>query len=392
MKRDSGSSFANSREKKNALPYSNFGSFFGPSQPVIAQRVIEESKSLLENPHLAERMVQPKHNNKVHASAPAGSSSRMNGHSSKSNKVMQTQSKVQMLKNTRDYSFLLSDDAELPAPKKEPQPRNVSLSRPESRSAQLPLKSKELSSNNGKRAINSRQESRAVPSDKQMRPKEARGPYNLSSASKATSMDYRKQSGSSNGTGPGRPQMPRPQMPKSLPHKTPNNSLEKRTSAPSAKRPVPVMHKPQQSKSQHSTPKQTLDRRRELQESQKGKPISRQPVSKPQIKQPPAKGPSRISSQQDSQKKRPARKYPDEDDEDVEAISMIRKMFGYNPRKYADDDDVSDMEANFDDILREEQRSARIAAQEDEEELRKLEEEERRQRLRKEAKKRKLSR
>lgn len=41
-----------------------------------------------------------------------------------------TQSKVQMLKNTRDYSFLLSDDAELPAPKKEPQPRNVSLSRP----------------------------------------------------------------------------------------------------------------------------------------------------------------------------------------------------------------------------------------------------------------------
>lgn len=36
--------------------------------------------------------------------------------------------------------------------------------------------------------------------------------------------------------------------------------------------------------------------------------------------------------------------------------------------------------------------SAKIAAQEDEEELRKLEEEERRQRLRKEAKKRKLSR
>lgn len=43
---------------------------------------------------------------------------------------IRTQSKVQMLKNTRDYSFLLSDDAELPAPKKEPQPRNVSLSRP----------------------------------------------------------------------------------------------------------------------------------------------------------------------------------------------------------------------------------------------------------------------
>lgn len=95
-------------------------------------------------------------------------------------------------------------------------------------------------------------------------------------------MDYRKQNGSSNGTGPGRPQMSRPQMPKSLPYKTPNNSLEKRNIAPSAKRPVPVMHKPQQSKPLQSTPKQTLDRRRELQESQKGKPISRQPVSKPQ--------------------------------------------------------------------------------------------------------------
>lgn len=393
MKKDPGSSLASSREKKNSLPYSNFGSFFGPSQPVIAQRVIEESKSLLENPHLAERMSKPKHsNNKVHASAPSGSSSRMNGHPSKSNNVIRTQSKVQMLKNTRDYSFLLSDDAELPAPKKEPQPRNVSLSRPESRSAQLPLKSKELSSNNGKRVINSRQESRAVPSYKQMKPKEARGPHNLSSASKPTSMDYRKQNGSNNGTGPGRPQMSRPQMQKSVPHKTTNNSVEKRTIPPSAKKPVPVMHKPQQLKSQQSTPRQTLDRRREVQESLKGKPASRQPVSKPQIKQPPAKGPSRVSSQQDIRKKRPARKYPDEDDEDVEAISIIRKMFGYNPHKYADDDDVSDMEANFDDIRKEERLSAKIAAQEDEEELRKLEEEERRQRLRKEAKKRKLNR
>lgn len=32
-----------------------------------------------------------------------------------------------MLKNTRDYSFLLSDDSELPAPTKAPPPRNVSV-------------------------------------------------------------------------------------------------------------------------------------------------------------------------------------------------------------------------------------------------------------------------
>ena len=34
----------------------SFGSFFGPSQPVISQRVIQESKSLLENQHLASRV------------------------------------------------------------------------------------------------------------------------------------------------------------------------------------------------------------------------------------------------------------------------------------------------------------------------------------------------
>ena len=69
---------------------------------------------------------------------------------------------------------------------------------------------------------------------------------------------------------------------------------------------------------------------------------------------------------------------------------MIREMFGYNPNRYRDDDDVSDMEANFDEILKEERRSAKIAREEDEEELRKIEEEERRERLRKQ-KKRKLS-
>lgn len=30
--------------------------------------------------------------------------------------------------------------------------------------------------------------------------------------------------------------------------------------------------------------------------------------------------------------------------------------FSYNPRRYANDDDDSDMEANFDDIMREEKR------------------------------------
>jgi len=39
---------------------------------------------------------------------------------------MQLKRKVEMIKNTRDYSFLLSDDAEVPASSKSPQLRNVS--------------------------------------------------------------------------------------------------------------------------------------------------------------------------------------------------------------------------------------------------------------------------
>lgn len=40
---------------------------------------------------------------------------------------MQMQRKVEKLKDTRDYSFLFSDDAEPPAPSKESQPRNISV-------------------------------------------------------------------------------------------------------------------------------------------------------------------------------------------------------------------------------------------------------------------------
>ncbi|GFP86645.1 hypothetical protein PHJA_000808300 [Phtheirospermum japonicum] len=53
---------------------------------------------------------------------------------------------------------------------------------------------------------------------------------------------------------------------------------------------------------------------------------------------------------------------------------MIRGLFGYDPTKYGDDDDIDDrrMEANFHDIEKEERRSAKIARKEDAEELRKL--------------------
>lgn len=111
--------------RKNKLPYDNYGSFFGPSQPVIAQRVIQESKSLLENQHLASKVPNPHHAKKNQNKAPSGGS-KSSSHNPPP-KVSEVQVKAQKRKDTRDYSFLLSDDAELPAASKAPPPQNMHI-------------------------------------------------------------------------------------------------------------------------------------------------------------------------------------------------------------------------------------------------------------------------
>ncbi|KAM1075082.1 hypothetical protein ACFX1X_020256 [Malus domestica] len=73
-KKKSGSSLANSSNKKK-LPYDNFGSFVGLSQPVIAERV-QESKLLLETKHLTSNATNSVHHNKKSSgSTSAGSKS-----------------------------------------------------------------------------------------------------------------------------------------------------------------------------------------------------------------------------------------------------------------------------------------------------------------------------
>ncbi|CAN1342834.1 hypothetical protein LINPERPRIM_LOCUS39578 [Linum perenne] len=57
--KESGASAGRSLDNKKKLPLESFGSFFGPSQPVIAPRVIQERKTLLENPHIARRIENP---------------------------------------------------------------------------------------------------------------------------------------------------------------------------------------------------------------------------------------------------------------------------------------------------------------------------------------------
>ncbi|KAL2459043.1 protein SPT2-like protein [Forsythia ovata] len=388
MKKESGTANPSSRDKNNALRKDNYGSFFGPSQPVIAPRVIQESKSLLENPNFAARVSKSNHSiqaNKSSASATSGSKPRVDHPSRVTNGV---KTKVEMLKNTRDYSFLLSDDAEVPAPMKNPPPRNASAPNSEARSAQLLQRSKQPAKDSGKKAVTGHLERKPMPAGGQLRPKV--GSEKLAPASKL-SMGSKQKLGMNNGSGPGRPVGM-----KVTPSRNPAATTGKKVTAPVAKssmpgerKPIPSrlqpqVHKPNPSQLQSSVPKKPLIQRKESRETSKAKVIPKQPMSssRPQVKPLPPKSSARGTLADEHPKRKPVSRYDENSDDDVQAISMIRKMFGYNPNKYRDDDDDSDMEANFDDILAEEKRSAIIARKEDEEQLRLIEEEERRERMR----------
>ncbi|XP_047150012.1 protein spt2-like [Vigna umbellata] len=191
--------------RKNKLPYDNYGSFFGPSQPVIAQRVIQESKSLLENQHLASKVPNPHHAKKSQNKAPSGGSKSSSHHPPP--KVSEVQVKAQKLKNTRDYSFLLSDDTESPAPSKAPPPHNMHIRNSEGRPAQVPARSKLPPISNGSKHARASHEERNLGSVAGRLPPKSGSVYKTSSTSKPSmvSADSRKQLGNNSGNGPGRP-------------------------------------------------------------------------------------------------------------------------------------------------------------------------------------------
>nr|ALN96996.1 SPT2 chromatin protein [Populus tomentosa] len=369
----------------------SYSSFFGASQPVIAQRVIQESKSLLENQHLALRVSNSQHANKRNSSSTA-TGSKNGGHRHVPKLKNELKSKVQKLKDTRDYSFLLTDDAELPAPTKEPAYQSFSALNSGScnfkaGSAQVQQKSKQPSSNSGRNIHGRHEERKPVFWNGQMHSKV--GLQKPTSANKpdATLMNSKRQLGSNNGTGPGRPAGS-----KCLPSKTLVSIMQKKALAPSAKKILPAVHKPLPSKP--SVPKQQWEQRKGSQEPNKAKMIPKQPLAspKPQINKPVKQVSSHVLLPDNRLNSKPIRPFPDEcSDDDVDAFEMLRKMIGNKHHGNYDDDDDSNMETNFDDIMKEEKRSAEIAREEDEEQLRLIEEEERQERKRKLAKKRKLS-
>jgi protein SPT2 len=71
----------------------------------------------------------------------------------------------------------------------------------------------------------------------------------------------------------------------------------------------------------------------------------------------------------------------DDSDAKIDVSAQIRNIFGYDRRKFRDEDDFDDrsMETNrFSDVMKEEARSARIGKMEDMEDIRREEEEKRR--------------
>ncbi|KAL1539487.1 starch synthase [Salvia divinorum] len=402
MKKDTGTVNPCSRDKVNSSRKDNYGSFFGPSQPVIAQRVIQESKSLLENPDLASRICRTSHKEKKsYVSAPVSLKSQVNRPPSVKTVLKE---KVEMLKNTRDYSFLLSEDAEVPVSSKVPPPRNVSAPKSDARSAELMQKSRPMVNGRAREVFNGRDGRKAMLPCSQSKSKVG---MDKSAHKNKSSTESRKQFGSSSGSGPGRPLGP-----KIVPSKNSVPATAK-SAQPAAKKYIsgvrkptssplqPVARRPVQLNPQSGNNRPTSLHgqpsalRRPVQkdnyETSKPKVVSRAlPSSKVQLKRSPQRHPKLAPLRDEWPKAKSKRQLPDEDSEGDEAINMIRKMFGYNPNRFRDDDDTGDMEANFDDILMEEKRSARIARQEDEEQLRLIEEEERRERIR-QAKKRKMS-
>ncbi|CAE6002957.1 unnamed protein product [Arabidopsis arenosa] len=401
-----------SQERRRKLPYNDFGSFFGPSRPVISSRVIQESKSLLENEIRTAKMSNSSQTKKRPVST-SGSGSKNVSQEKRPKVVNEVRRKVETLKDTRDYSFLFSDDAELPVPKKESLSRSVSFP-----NSGFLLMFKRLDLLNYQRGPNNHQVSMVelltVPivrrrdlfqrmgiQDRSQRPGSStnrqvpmrppgsgstmngqsanrNGQPNSRSDSQRSALakvpvDHRKQMSSSNGVGPGRSASTARPLP-----------LERKPSISGGKSSLQSAQRPSSSRPMSSDPRQRVVEQRKVSRDvatprmipKQSVPTSKhQMMSKPAPKRPPSRDIDH--DRRLLKKKKPARR-----SEDEEAFDMLRQLIP--PKSYSryDDDDIN-MEAGFEDIQKEERRSARIAREEDERELKLLEEEERRERLRK---------
>uniref|UniRef100_A0A1D1XPW0 Protein SPT2 n=1 Tax=Anthurium amnicola TaxID=1678845 RepID=A0A1D1XPW0_9ARAE len=369
-----------------------FGSFFGPSQRVIAPRVIEESKSIREAKHIVSRAPSSTSSGKrVSSNAEVKSSS-----NSKPHKVVnEIKRKVQTLKETRDYSFLLSDDTELPA-RTDSASKDVSVPKADARSGQSLPPPKMSMSNPGKQVPGSHLSKNSISRDHHMQKKAEYQKTAPPGRPKASTIEPRKLTNGKVGSGHSQPLVA-----KASSQGAAQVTVTMKPPAVGTKKPSNMERAPLSTKPHSVAQNNYSQQRREIQDVSKGKLLSKQTSSssKPQPSKPSVQTPRR-SGHEERPKQKPVKSHLrnpfDDDDDDIDdPMSFLRNklLSRFNSSKYqVDDDDDSDMEANFDEIMKEERRSLKIARQEDEEQLLLIEEEERRERMRREAKKQKLVR
>ncbi|KAK6145448.1 hypothetical protein DH2020_022268 [Rehmannia glutinosa] len=331
------------KEIINTAPADSYGRFFGPSETIIADRVNENMKSWAEISNSAS-VVMKKLDGKL---------IKKDGDMNKSATVktirnaMEKRKKVAWLRETRDYSFLSSDHCEnIPVPG-----NKVNISRPsEIQVSKIQgIKEKVKRDFETGTEISRSSEMMKGKGSKIQGVKETIKRYSETGTKISRPSDMMKGKGSKiQGV-----------------KETIKRDFETRTKI---SRPF-EMAKEKSSKIQGF---RVIKR-----DSETGVKISRD-LKKPLEMRKKYMGSDKVKATGQKNpcldgRKRKVEQSGDEEKEGINAISIIREMFGYDPTKFCDDDEKDvRMEASFDDIQKEERRSLRMAKKEDAEELRKL--------------------
>ncbi|KAJ1280316.1 hypothetical protein BS78_04G222500 [Paspalum vaginatum] len=332
-----------------------YGTFFGPSKPVLARRVIEEGcssimKELQNVPSRKDVSLQP------------GAVKNMQ----KMKSVSEEKRKIDTLRENRDYSCLFSDDVD---------------TQPTAKGTQLrdPLNSSTRST------MSTDQPGRLASKDHGLKGSSAfvQAQYKAGSLGRDTHADRKRLETA------GRKQPNLPNMKMKIPGLPSSSNAQKQKPSLLSKRPqvsIPCQRLQQQSQSKRpqGSGRQPLLQGRRPGHSVQGQHIRQNGSTELHggLKSAQNQLVSSSSKRKASgpMEKRAIKRKPD--DENAEAFSMLRGMFkNYDPRRFVGiDEDDRNMEADFASIQKEERRSAVLARKEDEEQLRLIQEEERRER------------
>ncbi|CAK9211317.1 unnamed protein product [Sphagnum troendelagicum] len=437
---------AQDREKR-PQPHSknrSFGSFFGPSEPIVAKRIIDEAAAR-EGDENASKKASASSSRPSSKLSSAGAHKSGDRHIPKSAKpVNEAMLKVKRLKEARDYSFLMSDAPDELPMKKPSTPSKpgrspgmvttldrVQLSRDARPSSKT---SKHVSTSVSKVTSSSSRPSQQSQARQSLNlQKERPKPDPRSKSSVSSKPSVQKNTSGKSREAPVQDRFKRPE-PSRIPSKLPQNkvtsgsaqqkSVERRFvefrkeanrnstgaangsernrlnnqhTAPAPGRTQGVMKKgTNTTPSSKPRPSSATDLRQHHEHPRQVRVVSKVPVKATPTTMNKMKRPDAQRRWQAEDEEESSDSFiSDEDEADTRGYSgvssMIREMFRYNPNKYRDIDDEDDrnMEVGFNKIQAEERRSAKIAREEDEREQELIEAEERAERARK-AKKRKL--